>query len=105
MSVSGSPPTADSSSAVASREWFAPYRVDLAAILGKFQLGRADPTTMPDSSGGVWRTSLTPDGAATMHLRVLPGNEDAMVRATAWGPGALWALDRMPALLGANDDP
>ena len=23
----------------------------------------------------------------------------------AWGPGAEWALDRMPALLGADDDP
>ena len=28
-----------------------------------------------------------------------------MVEATAWGPGAEWALDSVPALLGDGDDP
>lgn len=105
MAVSGSRPTADSSSAVASREWFAPYRVDLSAVLGPFQHGRFDPTVLTDGSGGLWRTTLTPEGPSTMHLALTPGTADALVRASAWGPGALWALDRMPALLGADDDP
>jgi 3-methyladenine DNA glycosylase/8-oxoguanine DNA glycosylase len=29
---------------------------------------------------------------------------DGMVAATAWGPGAGWALDRAPGLIGAEDD-
>jgi 3-methyladenine DNA glycosylase/8-oxoguanine DNA glycosylase len=28
-----------------------------------------------------------------------------VVEARAWGPGAAWALDTLPALLGADDDP
>src|SRR4051794_41776001 len=35
-----------------------------------------------------------------MPLSVVGGE----VRGAAWGPGAFWAVDRMPALLGAGDD-
>ena len=104
MAASGSPATADVTSAGA-RDWFAPYRVDLGAVLGPFMHGRFDPTSLTDAAGGLWRTTRTPDGPATMHLSVVPGAADALVRGRAWGPGAPWALDRMPTLLGAADDP
>ncbi len=91
--------------ATASRDWYAPYRVDLRAVLGVLSHGRSDPTFMIDGIGDLWRTTLTPDGAATLQLSVVPGSDNALVRARAWGPGALWVLDRMPSLLGEGDDP
>jgi 3-methyladenine DNA glycosylase/8-oxoguanine DNA glycosylase len=36
-------------------------------------------------------------------VQARPG--DAEVRASAWGPGAAWVLDRLPSLLGEDDDP
>lgn len=49
----------------------------------------------------IWRTSRTPEGIATLALReTAPG----VVRGAAWGPGAAWALDQLPALCGADDD-
>ena len=62
-----------------------------------------------DETGAIWRTSLTPDGPAT--IRVLPGRPVAetagpatRVRAQAWGPGAQWLLDALPGVLGGDDD-
>ena len=45
----------------------------------------------------------TPTGPATLCVQARPSAGDVLGR--AWGPGAEWALDRMPALLGADDDP
>jgi 3-methyladenine DNA glycosylase/8-oxoguanine DNA glycosylase len=45
----------------------------------------------------------TPVGPAT--LCVLPRPASGEVLGRAWGPGAEWALEQMPALLGADDDP
>jgi 3-methyladenine DNA glycosylase/8-oxoguanine DNA glycosylase len=42
----------------------------------------------------------TPEGPATLHVT---GRDP--IEASAWGPGAAWAVDRVPRLLGANDDP
>lgn len=53
--------------------------------------------------GAVWRATRTPDGPAT--LRISADATGATVRAEAWGTGAEWALDRLPAMLGADDDP
>lgn len=57
---------------------------------------------MQVGSGGLWRATATPDGPATLRLAVGAGHD---VVATAWGPGAGWVLDGVPALLGADDDP
>lgn len=59
-----------------------------------------------DADGTVWRAGTTPDGAATLALRRTAGGCDdgALVHASAWGPGAAWVLDGLPALLGADDD-
>ncbi|OZD33372.1 3-methyladenine DNA glycosylase [Rhodococcus sp. 06-1477-1B] len=68
--------------------------------------GRNDPTftaSLPLSAGGiVWRASRTPLGVATLALRQSAGGT---IRAAAWGPGAEWALDQVPALCGRDDDP
>ncbi len=50
--------------------------------------------------GGVWRATRTPVGPATMHLCSAGGE----VTVRSWGPGAAWALDTAPALVGALDD-
>ncbi|CAN5902535.1 DNA-3-methyladenine glycosylase 2 family protein [soil metagenome] len=49
----------------------------------------------------VWRAVRTADGPAT--LRVDAGAANGEVRADAWGPGAPWALDRLPDMLGDGD--
>ncbi len=51
------------------------------------------------STSGVWRAGRTPEGPATQHLAI-DGDE---VRCEAWGPGADWALQQLPDLLGQSD--
>jgi 3-methyladenine DNA glycosylase/8-oxoguanine DNA glycosylase len=47
-----------------------------------------------------WRATLTPEGAATVHLL----QRDGAVEVEAWGPGAGWAAAAAAALCGAEDD-
>lgn len=112
------------------REWLAPFLVDVRLTLSVQGRGRGDPTFQADETGAIWRTSLTPDGPAT--IRVLPGRVSVqaaqggssrggsppaeafpavveepvttLVRAQAWGPGAEWLLDALPGILGRDDD-
>jgi 3-methyladenine DNA glycosylase/8-oxoguanine DNA glycosylase len=105
--------------AMTELEWVAPFTVDVRRTLSVQGRGRGDPTFATDEAGAIWRTSLTPDGPAT--IRVLPGRgpshaEDPLrtveetleattrVRAQAWGPGAQWLLDALPGALGLYDD-
>ena len=48
-----------------------------------------------------WWATETPEGSASVAFRAV-GDE---VLADAWGPGAEWAINRFPALLGRDDDP
>lgn len=101
MSASGSPPTPD-----VAREVVAPYPVDVPAVLEPFQRGRHDPAQVIDGHGVVWRTTRTPEGPATLRLAVASRARDsAVVSCGAWGPGAEWAVARVPGLLGFADDP
>lgn len=84
-----------------AREWTPGYPLDLAGVLAPLRRGAGDPT-FQRAGEGIWRVGTTPDGAATTVLRRLP---TGAVRALAWGPGAQWALDGLPALLGADDRP
>ena len=100
---------------MAEREWVAPFVVDVRRTLSVQGRGRGDPTFTTDEAGAIWRTSLTPDGPAT--IRVLPGRASVQaaeptqagqpgqaaeatpgattrVRAQAWGPGAAVAARR-----------
>jgi endonuclease III len=94
-------------------DWQAPFPVDVPLTLSVHRHGSGDPTFRFDRAGALWRTSLTPDGPATMRVRTAhngprvaaadgdPG--DVRVRAQAWGPGGRWLLDALPGQLGAHD--
>ncbi|MGN6743950.1 MAG: DNA-3-methyladenine glycosylase family protein [Amnibacterium sp.] len=75
--------------------------VDLAATIAPLRRGAQDPTFRREPSGVVWRTTTTPFGSATLRLAQ---HADGSVSAHAWGPGAEWAIDGVPELLGAGDD-
>ena len=83
----------------ASTTYAPPRRVDLGQTLSPLRRGAGDPTYRVDASG-TWRTQRTPHGPATLHLVA----DASGVRATAWGPGAEWAIDGVPELLGSGDD-
>ena len=78
-----------------------PHPIDLARTLFPLRRGTGDPT-MRIGDDEAWRATRTPDGPATLHLAV--DRSQAAVEATAWGPGAAWALERAPDLAGVTDD-
>jgi len=73
--------------------------VSLSNTLRPLRRGHLDPTMRVDDTG-IWRTMLTPLGAATLHL----GQRRDSVEARAWGDGAEWAIAGVPELLGEGDD-
>jgi len=77
-----------------------PFPLDLDVTLGILQHGPADPTIRFDV-GEVWRAARTPEGAASLRLRL----RGAQLLADAWGPGAGWMIDHTPALVGFDDQP
>jgi len=93
-------------------EWQAPFRLDVRVTLSVQGRGRSDPTFRIDEAGAVWRTSLTPDGPATIRVTApsraasTAGSAPAgtLVLAQAWGPGADWLLGALPGALGLHDD-
>jgi len=92
-------------SAALTRDWNPPYPVDVRLVLSVHRRGPRDPACRYDVSGAVWRTSLTPDGAATMRVAgFADGGSGTRVAATAWGPGAAWLLEMLPSALGEQDD-
>lgn len=103
MSGPASPPAAG----MLDREWRPGFPLDLYGVLAPLRRGRGDPTWRTAGDGGViWRVSTTPDGPATVAIRRrADGGAHGTVRATGWGPGAGWEIDRLPSLLGADDDP
>lgn len=84
-----------------TRVWEPSFSVDLGAALRPLRRGRGDPT-MREHDGVRWWASTTPQGPASLALLAEPGGG---VRASAWGSGARWVLERVPALLGGDDDP
>ncbi|MFE6055667.1 DNA-3-methyladenine glycosylase family protein [Kitasatospora sp. NPDC056446] len=85
------------------RRWRPGFPLDAARTLLPLRRGPADPAYRTTGDGAVWRASRTPAGIGT--LRVLPHPAAGEIEAAAWGPGADWLLDRLPALLGAQDEP
>ena len=96
-------PAAPGQDAGLQREWRAPFAVDVRLTLSPHRRGGRDPTYRVDAAGAVWRTSLTPDGPGTLRV-TSRGSENTLVIGQAWGPGAAWLLDTLPAQLGAHDD-
>lgn len=73
-------------------------RVDGA--VSRMRRGAGDPTHRRIAPGRWWRATRTPCGTALLGLV----GEGSQVRARAYGDGAAWVLDQLPALLGAEDD-
>ena len=87
----------------AEREWKPGYALDLYGVLAPLRRGRGDPAFRTEGPGAaIWRTSTTPDGAATTRLH---RRADGTVVAAAWGEGAGWSLENLPELLGCADRP
>ncbi len=92
------------------RAWLVPFLLDVPLTLSAHRRGGGDPAYRTDAIGAVWRTSLTPDGPATVRVlsrrAALTGTAatGTVVTGEAWGPGAGWLLDSLPAQLGFHDD-
>ncbi|HEY5178559.1 MAG TPA: hypothetical protein VIJ07_02080, partial [Dermatophilaceae bacterium] len=84
------------------RLWSPGWPLDLFAIVGGLSRGHGDPTFRREPDGTIWRGIRTPQGASTLRLRLVEGSA---VEAAAWGPGADWVLESVPAMLGDLDDP
>jgi 3-methyladenine DNA glycosylase/8-oxoguanine DNA glycosylase len=82
------------------RVWVPGRPVDLLATLGPLGRGPSDPLWRVGPRE-VWRAARTPEGPGTLHVALDPVAGEVV--GTAWGPGALWLLDTLPALLGADD--
>jgi 3-methyladenine DNA glycosylase/8-oxoguanine DNA glycosylase len=75
--------------------------LDLRRTLGIHRRGPGDATLRFEASGSAWRATRSPDGPVTLFIEL----RDGTIRARAWGPGSAWALDRVGALVGLEDDP
>lgn len=84
-----------------TRTWVPSGPLDVRLTLMPLRRGGGDPAFRITPDGTVWRASRTPAGPGTLRLTGSP----AMIEGSAWGPGAAWLLDALPALLGADDDP
>lgn len=84
-----------------TRVWRPAWPCPVGAVVGQHRRGAGDPTyrLLGDTH---WRGVRTPLGPATLALEGRA--REGTVQARAWGPGAAWVLDSVPALLGADDD-
>jgi 3-methyladenine DNA glycosylase/8-oxoguanine DNA glycosylase len=83
------------------RVWRPAWPCPVGSVVGQHRRGAGDPTyrVVGDTH---WRGVRTPLGPATLAVRGRA--REGAVHASAWGPGAAWVLDSVPALLGAEDD-
>jgi 3-methyladenine DNA glycosylase/8-oxoguanine DNA glycosylase len=84
------------------RVWRPDWPCSPRGVLGQQRHGGGDPTYRVQGDE-VWRGIRTPSGPATLSVTARPADGDVL--AQAWGAGAEWALDTVPAMLGADDDP
>jgi hypothetical protein len=89
------------------RVWRPGWPCPVGQVMAQHRHGGGDPTYRVDGAGSMrarhWRGLRTPDGPTTL---VVQGRADlGEVHAHAWGPGADWALESLPGLLGGLDDP
>jgi 3-methyladenine DNA glycosylase/8-oxoguanine DNA glycosylase len=110
------------------RRFTSPLPIDLRGTLGIHRRGPGDPTLQFSRDGSAWRATHTPEGPATIRLepvgaRAAGGRAaddacrggrgpagagsggGAAIRVQAWGPGAAWAIEQAPELVGADEDP
>lgn len=85
----------------ATRSWTPARPCPVDQIWSSWRRGPGDPTYRV-VAGRHWRALRTPAGPATLAVRARP--DDGVVEARCWGEGADWALEHLPAMLGADDD-
>lgn len=85
-----------------TRSWRPDWPCAVAANLAPYRHGGGDPTFARVADGSIVMARNTPEGAGTLAVRALPA--EGLVEGQAWGDGAEWLLDRLPRLLGADDD-
>ena len=83
-----------------TRQWSACRPVNVLRTLAPLRRGTGDPAHRVDPDGTFWWACQTPGGPGTLAVRAVADG----AQADAWGAGASWLLDRMPALLGDGDD-
>ncbi len=83
------------------RVWRPDWPCPVGSVMRLHKRGGGDPTYRVDEAGRTWRGIRTPEGPATLLVEARPALGE--VHARAWGPGATWVLDGLPALLGAED--
>lgn len=83
------------------RTYVPPGPLDLGLVLGPLRRGPGDPMFRTTPDGAVWRATRTPAGPGTLRVTA----KGTAVHGEAWGPGADWLLEQLPAMLGDSDDP
>ncbi|SDM63337.1 DNA-3-methyladenine glycosylase family protein [Streptomyces wuyuanensis] len=83
------------------RTYVPPGPLDLGLVLGPLRRGPGDPMFRTTPDGSVWRATRTPAGPGTLRVTA----KGTAVHGEAWGPGADWLLEQLPAMLGDLDDP
>ncbi len=86
----------------AETTWRTDHPTDVVLTLSRLQRGGPDPTHRVADARTLWRTTLTPDGPATMLLTQVDLHT---VTCRSWGPGARAAVAAAPDTCGARDDP
>jgi len=86
-----------------TRVWHPSWPCPVGQVISHHRRGPGDPTFRRTPDGAIWRGTRTPEGVATLRIRTDPSL--GVVTADAWGSGAGWVLDRLPRMLGADDDP
>ncbi|MGN6721867.1 MAG: DNA-3-methyladenine glycosylase family protein [Marmoricola sp.] len=85
-----------------SRSWRPDWPCSVSMGVAPYRHGGADPTFRRLTDGSIAWARHTPTGPGT--LRVVSRPAEGVIEAQAWGSGAEWLLDRLPRLLGADDD-
>ena len=92
-----------STSASLVRVWRPHWPCPVGQVLSTHRRGSGDPTFRRTPDGAIWRGVRTPEGPTT--LRLVSDPALGTVTGEAWGIGAVWVLEHLPRMLGADDDP
>ena len=79
--------------------WDEHNRVSLGAMFGPARHGAADPCSRRIGET-IWRGLNSAAGPVTLKFQRMSDG----IEATAWGPGAAWAIDHLPAMMADGDD-
>jgi 3-methyladenine DNA glycosylase/8-oxoguanine DNA glycosylase len=93
----------DVTTAPLTRTWRPDWPCPVGQVLATHRRGGGDPTYRVLADGSHARGVRTPAGIVAVVVRA--ESSAGEVLAQAWGPGAEWVLDRLPRMLGADDDP